>query len=68
MNESLSSDLSDQPGTDSAPATENTGQYNDAQLREIYENEEIEHFIRLFSTVCQSSVCKNQIDLHLSSM
>jgi len=51
MNESLSSSLPDQPGTDSAPATENTGQYNDAQLREIYENEEIERFLRLFSTV-----------------
>jgi len=59
MNESLSSSLPEQPGTDSAPTTENTGQYNDAQLREIYENEEIERFLRLFSTVCQPSVYKN---------
>jgi len=62
MNESLFSSLPDQPGTDSAPATENTGQYNDAQLREIYENEEIERFLRLFSTVCESNIYKNQIN------
>jgi hypothetical protein len=34
------------------PTSEDLDQFDEAQLREIHENEEIERFLRLFSTVC----------------
>ena len=71
MDESVPSSLLDESSIISAPMAENLRQFNDAQLREIYENEEIERFLRLFSTVREfggHKNQKNQIDHNLSSM